>query len=142
MCLRSVVQTYIPRFAKMIQVIVEAAARRRLVLAVDRDQQLVFQLLVTLTFSHQPPGSPEKWIVGQVDRKRQRKIADKLLRTLEPRVTKRHDLVSMTDANILPNTKALHPCRVTRRLMPEAPGVHVIQAARLRQWSPRSDHRV
>src|SRR5579883_1577135 len=129
----------LPGAAEQVAVIVEADARRRMFLRVDRHQQFELQALLALAGGKQPSGTPEERVVRDVDFEGQAERADDRLPTLLPLLAKRQRLLLAAQPHMLALAEHLHACRIDRGLVAKAPSIAIDQRALFRQPAARGD---
>src|ERR1700751_3640432 len=107
MCQLSAAVLQPPHLAEVLPMVVEAHASRRLGIGVVRDQQLEFECLLNLAYRHDLADPTEEWIIGDINRVRQRPFLGQLPCTLHPAFPESSDLFGPTDADELPHAERL-----------------------------------
>src|SRR6185312_1306019 len=119
----------LPGVSEQVAVIVEAAARRRMLLGMDRHQQLELHALLALAGGEQPAGAAEERIVGDVHVERQAERGDDRLASLLPFLAEGQRLLLAAEPHMLALAEHLHARRINRRLVTKAVGVAIDQRA-------------
>ena len=121
----------------MVQVVVEAHARRWRTRRVDRHHQLELQLLLPLRVRHQGAGPAEERVVGDLDRMGQVQFLRHRRATRQPGGAEGHDIVGAAELHVLEQLEPLQPGRLVRGLVAEAVGAYGHDLAARRQGATR-----
>src|SRR5881394_5108 len=110
----AVVAAQAPRRTEVILVIVEAHARRRLLVGVHRDQQLELQRVLDLGHGHHPAEATEERVAGSIDPVGQPEPLRKALGARDPILTEALRVVRRAHVHVLAHPERLHAPRLVR----------------------------